>query len=266
MPLDAAHDYEVLAIHYGSLQTNRSHLFINYSEYGEPDAPAELAYYFWVVRGPAGTVVVDTGYGRDAGARRGRELRVDPPAALAALGIDADFDGTVVLTHAHYDHIGNLAYFTHAQFVMAEAEYRFWTGPGSRLALFGNLIEQTEIDQLRQLHETGRLRLIVDDEEVLPGVHIRFGTGHTPGQLMVEVHSETGTVLLTSDAVHVDEELRRDMPFRHMTDLPASFETYERIREAEAAGAHVLVGHEPSITNRYPAGPIPSSYAIGSRV
>ena len=51
-------EYEVLAIRYGSLQTTRSHLFCNYSEYGEPDAPAELSYYFWVVRGETGTVVV----------------------------------------------------------------------------------------------------------------------------------------------------------------------------------------------------------------
>lgn len=259
------HEYEVLAVRYGSLSTTRSHLFFNYSEYGEPDAPAELSYYFWVVRGDAGTVVIDTGYSREAGARRGRDLFVDPPEALASLGIGPDFAGTVVITHAHYDHIGNLDYFTRADFVMAEAEYEFWTGAGSRLALFANLIEPREIAHLRELRASGRLRLITENEELLPGVRIVFGTGHTPGQLMVEVRSADETVLLTSDAVHVDEELERDMPFRHMTDLPTSFETYEAIRAAERAGAHVHVGHEPSVPQRYAAGPIPSSFVIGRR-
>lgn len=261
----APDEYEVLAIRYGSLRTTRSHLFFNYSEYGEPDAPAELSYYFWVVRGAAGTVVIDTGYSREAGERRGRDLMVDPPEAFESLGIGPDFTGTVVITHAHYDHIGNLGYFERARFVMAEAEYGFWTGAGSRLALFANLIEQREIQQLRDLRESGRLRLIAEDEDLLPGVRLLFGAGHTPGQLMVEVRSAEETVLLTSDAVHVDEELRRDMPFRHMTDLPASFDTYEAIRLAEAEGAHVLTGHEPAIPERYEAGPIPASFDIGRR-
>jgi len=170
------------------------------------------------------------------------------------MGIARDFDGEIVLTHAHYDHIGNVQAFPHATFVMSQQEFDFWTSPASAHELYQSLVEVDEITALSDLRRAGRLRLVEDNIELAPGVRLLHSAGHTPGELMVAVDTAKGTVLLTSDAVHFDEELARDMPFRHMCNLPASYESYRRIRQMvdESRISLVIPGHEANIMNRFP--------------
>ena len=101
--------YEVLAVRYGTLRTTRSELFYRAGSYGEPDAEIEMAYYFWLLRRGAETIVVDCGFDPAVGARRGRTCLWAPVDALRALGVEPAEVSTVIVTHLHYDHIGNLA-------------------------------------------------------------------------------------------------------------------------------------------------------------
>lgn len=258
------HAYRVVAVRYGELVTTRSDIYLNHADYSEPDGPDAMSYYFWVIEGEGRTIVVDTGFAAEVGQRRGRTLLIDPMEAFDRLGVPDDAETVVVVTHAHYDHIGNLARFRHASFVMARAEYEYWvTGP-QPLAVTGRLVEPEEIDHLRALHDAGRLRLLDRAEEVAPGVQILLAPGHTPGQLMVLVDAAQGRILLTSDAVHTDEELERRMPFRHMCSLPEAAETYAQIaRLADEAGVRLVVaGHEASLTGRIPADPRLPAHAL----
>ncbi|MGH3392121.1 MAG: MBL fold metallo-hydrolase, partial [Actinomadura sp.] len=52
------------------------------------------------------------------------------------LGVDAATVPQVIVTHAHYDHIGNLARFPAAEVLIARRELEFWTGPYGRRAQF----------------------------------------------------------------------------------------------------------------------------------
>jgi glyoxylase-like metal-dependent hydrolase (beta-lactamase superfamily II) len=245
-------DNNVLAVQYGELASHRSHVFLNYSDYHEPDGPYDLAYYFWLVRKGGRTIVVDTGFSRSGGDRRGRTTLVAPPVAFAALGIAPDFAGEVVLTHAHYDHIGNLGYFTRARFIMSKSEFEFATKSVGDHVLFTAVIDAEDVECLRELHASGRLELIDNDIELIPGIRLVHAPGHTPGQLMVDFDAGSGRVLLTSDAVHFDEELDRDMPFRNMCDLPGAYRSFELVRRLRADGREIIAGHEAAIAAQYP--------------
>jgi glyoxylase-like metal-dependent hydrolase (beta-lactamase superfamily II) len=254
-----AQTYEVIAVNFGELLSTRSHVFLNYSDYGQEDAPFTISYYFWLIRGNGRIILVDTGYAADVAEVRGRTVLIDPITALESLGISADYSGEIVLTHAHYDHIGNIRAFPKATFIMALSEFEFWAGPESQHVLYQSLTEYDEIEALSKLHSEGRLKLIEGDFEVAPGVRLLHTAGHTPGELMVSVETASGTILLASDAVHFDEELARDMPFRHMCNLPDAYATYSLIRKKLADGSisHLIPGHDPSVMSLFPAAKSP---------
>lgn len=252
------HDaYEVVAVRYGRLLTSRADAYLNFRDYGEADGPHEYAYDFWVIRDSERTVVLDTGFAAPVGVRRGREVLIDPLDALAALGIPDDESTTVVVSHAHYDHIGNLRAFRRARVVMSRAEYAFWVAEPRDQLLTRQLVEPDELEVLRELRAAGRLDLVDAPHALAPGLELLAAPGHTPGELMLLVDAPVGGILLTADAVHFDEELERRMPFRHMCDIVAAADSYDAIDALRASGAaaRVIAGHEPAYRDRYPAHP-----------
>ncbi len=243
--------YEVLAVRYGTRQASAAEVFLNYHAYREPDRPLRMDYFFWVARNLARTVVVDTGFSPAGGAARGRTMLMDTPA-LRAAGPTPDAVAQVVLTHAHYDHIGGLPAFGAAEVIMTRAEYDFWTGPMGRRGQFAHTTEASELGHLRELREAGRLTLTGRAHTVAPGIELTEVGGHTPGQAVVTVATRGGPVILASDAVHYYEELERDRPFSTVANLADMYAAFDQIREMAAEpGARVVAGHDPLVAERF---------------
>ena len=69
----------------------------------------------WVIRNPARTLLVDTGFSADMAVRRGRRYLASPVDLLKQIGIAAESVEDIVVTHMHYDHAGNIAAFPKAR-------------------------------------------------------------------------------------------------------------------------------------------------------
>lgn len=217
-----------------------------------------MDYYFWVLRNDLEVILVDTGFSEQGGARRGRITVVPPLLALRELGIEPDDVRLVIVTHAHYDHIGNLCHFPNAQAVLSRREYTFWTGPGDK-PIFMSVAETVEIEELRRRHELGTLRLVDDKHSLRPGVTLFDVGGHTPGQLVVLVETGQLRVVLASDALHYYEEAERDRPFAIASNVPEMYDAYAWLRElADDDRTVVVAGHDPDVMRRFPrqSGPV----------
>ncbi len=251
---------EVLAIRYGHRVTTRAESFLNFHLYGEPDGDMDLDYFFWVIRDPGagGVTLVDTGFAPEAGDRRRRLHYGTPARSLPALGIDPDDVGAVVVSHAHWDHIGNLREFPRANIVMAAAEYAFWTSPLARRWQFASQTEPGELTALAKAHADDRITLVSGQHTLAPGIELIEVGGHTPGQLIVSVATRAGsvtpagTVVLASDALHFYEEVEQDRPFAVLTDLPGMYRAYDTLAQlARQPGTRLVAGHDPAVRARF---------------
>jgi glyoxylase-like metal-dependent hydrolase (beta-lactamase superfamily II) len=245
--------YTVLVAKYGTRMATRAEVFLNYATYGEPDGPIAMDYFVWVVRNDARTIVVDTGFSRHGGESRGRQTLADPVSLVADLGVEIADGPTVIVTHAHYDHIGNLDRFPSSATLIAERELAFWTGPLADRPLFHHSVEDDELRHLAGLAEGGTLKTFRGSCEVAPGVEVIELGGHTPGQSVVRVQTAVGTVLLASDAVHYLEELEQDRPFSSVTSVADMYAGFDRIRAMVASGEVDIVvpGHDPDTLGRF---------------
>jgi glyoxylase-like metal-dependent hydrolase (beta-lactamase superfamily II) len=262
--------YEVTAVRYGTRSTTKSDVFLHFGLYGEPDEPTQMDYFFWVARDAERTILIDCGFNDASGARRGRTMLVPPATALRRLGIEPADISMLILTHAHYDHIGNVDAFPSAELIMSAREYEFWTGPLASRPLFATSSEAADIEALTRARATGRLRLLpgapaggqaggppggpATRQSVAAGIDALELGGHTPGQLVVLVGTEDGEVVIASDALHYYDEMRLDRPFTHVADLPAMYQGFELLRNLTAGDARILVaGHDPEVMRRFPA-------------
>jgi glyoxylase-like metal-dependent hydrolase (beta-lactamase superfamily II) len=256
---------EVLAVRYARRVSSRSESFLGFGVYGEPDAEVGIDYYFWVIRDGTGVFLVDTGFAPPSGARRRRTQFATPAQLLPGLGIDPAEVTAVVISHAHWDHIGNLAQFPAAHLVMSEAEYAFWASPLAGRGQFAAHSEPDELALLRARHADGTLSLFAGQHTLAAGIELTEVGGHTPGQLIVSVAVPAGgTVVLASDALHLYEELERDRPFAVLADLPGMYRAYDTLAQlARQPGTHLVAGHDPEVRRRFapyrppaaPAGP-----------
>ena len=245
--------YQVTIVKYGHRATVKSDVYLNYPLYHEADAPIEMDYFFWILRGSERTIVVDTGFSPVGGAVRSRTSLADVGALFAEFGVDPSSGLDVVVTHAHYDHIGNLGLFTNSRVFIAREEFEFWSSRHAQRVMFHHSVQDDEIDYLHVVKSEGRLILFDDSYVLAPGVKVTKVGGHTPGQSVVHVETSDGAVLLASDAIHYYEEYERDMLFMSVANLVDMYEGFDYIHELVASGdvSHLVSGHDPDTLNRF---------------
>jgi glyoxylase-like metal-dependent hydrolase (beta-lactamase superfamily II) len=248
---EALPQYEVYAIRYATRDGTRAKNFVGGDAH---DAPMPMDYYVWLVRSPERTFVVDTGFGREVGARRGRTLLRLPAEGLALLDVDATTVRDVIISHLHYDHVGTFEDFPAARFHLQDAEMAYATG---RHMCHGQFNHGYEVDEV-----TGMVRLVFQDRvvfhdgdaELAPGISVHRIGGHTDGLQCVRVNTARGWVVLASDTSHYYEHFERYRVFTTVFNVGAVIQGYRRLRELAGGDERRIVpGHDPLVMQRYPA-------------
>jgi glyoxylase-like metal-dependent hydrolase (beta-lactamase superfamily II) len=129
-------------------------------------------------------------------------------ANLRAGGISPEEIDVVVLTHAHPDHIGGAVNsegqlaFPNARYLMAADEWAYWTSAPDLSGLrvdkpIRELILGVARSHLSALR--GRIDLIDQEAQIVPGIQAIPAPGHTPGQIAISISSKGRKLLCTSD-------------------------------------------------------------------
>jgi glyoxylase-like metal-dependent hydrolase (beta-lactamase superfamily II) len=244
--------YTVLALRYGTCFGTRGRYLRGVEPGGEADAPLRMDFFLWTIGSGDGAIVVDTGFAPDVAERRQRTCLAAPRSLLARAGVEPATVETVVLTHLHYDHTGNVDAFPRASFHVHRRELEFWRSAEARRPEFAAVAEPRELAAIDAAVDAGRVREIENDRLIAPGVLALWTGGHAPGQLIVVVRSGDSIVVLASDALHFYEELDGGASFAIFSDLEEMNEGYELLRELGRRGAVVVPGHDPLVLDRFP--------------
>tara|TARA_R110002167_G_scaffold139294_1_gene326847 strand:- start:8 stop:814 length:807 start_codon:yes stop_codon:yes gene_type:complete len=244
--------YEVYAIRYGTVHGRaRRDNFIHTEDLH--DAPMPLDYFIWAIVNENRTIVVDTGFDRKEGDKRGREIVRLPREGLEMIGIDAAKVEDVVITHLHYDHAGTLDDFPTARFHLQEREMQFATGRHMCQPTFGFPYTPDHICTMVHRVFEGRVAFHDGDREIAPGISVHLIGGHTMGVQCVRVLTRRGWVVLASDASHFYENMEAPSPFPLVYSLAEMVDGYDTMRALAESNRHIIPGHDPLVMQRYPA-------------
>lgn len=247
---DQLPEYEVFAIRYATRDAQRKNHFIG----GDPhDGPMPMDYFVWLVRNDKHTFVVDTGFGAEVAARRGRTLLRTPAQALSLLGVDVSQVRDVIITHLHYDHVGTFESFPLAQFHLQDDEMSYATGRYMRHKQFNHGYEVDEVVGMVRLVYKDRVSFYGGVAELAPGVTIHRIGGHTHGMQCVRVNTRRGWVVLASDTSHYYEHFEKKRAFTTMFNVGEAVDGYDTLQRLAQSSKHIIPGHDPLVMQRYPA-------------
>lgn len=242
--------YEVFALRYACRDAMRSDHFMG----GDPhNGPMPMDYFVWLIRGPDRTVVVDSGFTAAVAARRKRTYLRDPIEALSLLGVDPAAVQDVVLTHLHYDHVGNFDRFPNAEFHLQEPDLHFAIGRHMRYKHLAQTFEVDDVVGIVRLNYAGRVRLYNGPVDLAPGITLHPAPGHSAGLQFVRVNTKRGPVVLASDVSHFYENIEDYRPFPICISVPDMLESFDRVKAAAPSPQHIVPGHDPLVMSRYRA-------------
>ena len=245
-----AQHYEIYAIKYAYHERHARENFIG----GDPhDGPMPLDYFVWLVRNAERSLVVDTGFSAATAARRQRKHLRCPTEGLRMLGVEAAAVRDVVITHLHYDHVGNFDLFPAATFHLQDDEMRYSTGRHMRHEVFNGAFDVEDVVGMVRNVYSGRVQFHDGDATVFPGISVHRIGGHTMGLQVVRVATRRGWVVLASDASHFYANMEQVRPFPIVYSVADMVAGYARLRALAESPQHIIPGHDPKVMERYPA-------------
>ena len=244
--------YEVYAMRYGASIMKSQRAFIMEDPH---DGPWPIFYYVWLIRGEGRNILLDTGFSKERAIARKRDVFCCPSEALAPFGLSASDIDTIILSHLHYDHAGNIPVFPNAEIFVQDEEVRFATGRYVRYPAVRLPFEADDVIELVRQNYNGRVRFVDGDKELFPGIKVHLMGGHSRGLMAATVDTRRGKLMLASDCAHFFDNITLENPFPIVADVPTQCETQERLLELADSPDHVIPGHDPLIMDLYPKHP-----------
>ena len=190
-------DYSIWALDYAAVKSFPQSVMLYGPQY---HGVRNLPYAYVLIKGRGEVILVDTGYdhkeyGKHLADLYGVSNWHSPAEVLAECGVTPADVTTVLITHAHFDHMGGLDLFPNAKFYIQKRELDKWVwaltlGPEFRFLV--GAADPADIIKATRLARDGRMIVVDGDrEDVLPGIDLHLAADtHTYGSMYVTVRND----------------------------------------------------------------------------
>lgn len=249
--LHAAPAYSIEAIRYATL----ANFPMSALQQGAPrDQRMDISMILWLIRGNGHTILFDSGCHRQKWLDQYHLTDfLSPDEAVRQAGVDPAQVTDIIISHAHWDHMGGIDLFPNAVIWIQKAEYDYYTGAAWQAGGKKGGIDPDDVLELVRRNTRGLLRLLDDGAEVLPGINVYTGARHTFASQYIRVAGEPNYVL-ASDNCYLYENLKlhRASATFDPADVPANLAAQERMVTLAGSPDRVIPGHDPAQFQRYP--------------
>jgi glyoxylase-like metal-dependent hydrolase (beta-lactamase superfamily II) len=252
LALSATPDYSIQAIRYAtSPGVEVSDLVVG----GPKDEKVDIAMVVWLIRGGGRTILFDSGFHRETFTKE-FPMRdyLRPDLAVKTAGVDADQVTDVVISHAHWDHMGGLDLFPKAQVWIQKDEYRYYTMDAWQPGGDHGGIDPEDVKELVKLNTEGRVHLVDGDNiEIFPGIRAYTGSRHTYASQYLGVQG-TPNYVLASDNAYFYLNLSSHLASATFSEADHAGNIAQQARMIELAGSveRVVPGHDALQFQRFP--------------
>src|SRR5580704_7163358 len=195
----ATPEYSIQAIRYASVpDVPVSELVMG----GPKDQKVDIAMVVWLIRGGGHTILFDSGFHRDTFLKDfPMKDYLRPDEAVKTAGVNPEDVTDIVISHAHWDHMGGIDLFPKATVWIQREEYRYYTGDAWQKGGKHGGIDPDDVQELVKLNTENRVRLVNGDNvEIFPGVRAYTGGRHTYASQYILVEGSPRFVLASDNA------------------------------------------------------------------
>jgi glyoxylase-like metal-dependent hydrolase (beta-lactamase superfamily II) len=222
---------------------------------GGPNDKIDIAMVVWLIRGGGHAILFDSGFHRD---KFLKEFPVRdylrPDEAVKTAGIQPAEVTDIVISHAHWDHMGGLDLFPKAQVWIQKDEYRYYTMEAWQPGGDHGGIDPEDAKELVQLNTEGRIHLVDgDDVEIFPGIRAYTGSRHTYASQYLRVDGNPPYVL-ASDNVYLYLNLTAHLASDTFSDADHTANIAQQARMIQLAGSldRIVPGHDNLQFQKFP--------------
>jgi glyoxylase-like metal-dependent hydrolase (beta-lactamase superfamily II) len=248
----ASPDYSIVAIRYAD---SPGGLLSDLVVGAPPQEKIDTVFVIWLIRGGGHNILFDSGFHRD---RWFKEWNIQnylrPDEAVKLAGVQPEEITDIVISHAHWDHLGGIDLFPNAVVWLQTEEFRYYTGQAWQPGGDHGGIDPDDVQTLVRLNTEGRLRLVNgDDIEILPGVRVYTGGRHTYAAQYLLVEGSPRFVL-ASDNTYLYRNLETHMASATFSDADHAANIKNQARMIQLAGSidRVIPGHDALQFQKYP--------------
>ena len=215
----------------------------------------DIAMVLWLIRGGGRNILFDSGFYRQELSKRFSFTDyARPDEAVKLAGVQPEEVTDIVISHAHWDHMGGIDLFPKATVWIQKDEFRYYTGEAWQPGGHHGGIDPEDVKQLVQLNTEGRLRLVDGDNvEIIPGIRAYTGARHTYASQYLRVEGNPPFVL-ASDNCYLYRNLAEHKPSATFSETDHAANIAAQARMIELAGSvdRVVPGHDALQFQKFP--------------